>query len=141
MCNPTSRSVVKDAERERDQALEAVGELSAKTDALEEQLDSLGRLLKDAQERTSEKVKQLQDVEVRAQEQQTKRPTSQNDHPLYLFAKCAPHFDGSRAWLCGKSVEMCMYLREGTRPVFVADVDNYPTPSTLPCHSAHGRRL
>lgn len=50
--------------KERDQALEAVGELSSKTGSLEEQLDKLGRLLKEAQERTVDKARQLQEAEV-----------------------------------------------------------------------------
>ncbi|CAM9261209.1 unnamed protein product, partial [Ectocarpus sp. 12 AP-2014] len=50
-------------EVERDQALEAVGQLSAKTDSLEEQLQNLGRLLEEARERVSEKAQQLQHAE------------------------------------------------------------------------------
>lgn len=59
-----TRSELVKTERERDQALKAVGELSSRTDSLEEQLERLGRLLKDAQDRASEKARQLQDAEV-----------------------------------------------------------------------------
>lgn len=59
------RSTLVDVERDRDQALQAVGELSSRTDTLEEQLDKLGRLLKQAEERTAEKAKQLEHVEAR----------------------------------------------------------------------------
>lgn len=58
------RSRVAAVEGERDQALEAVGQLSAKTDSLEEQLENLGRLLEEARERVSEKAQQLQHAEV-----------------------------------------------------------------------------
>lgn len=51
-------------ETERDRALQAVGELSSKTDSLESQLDRLGKLLKQAQDRVAEKTKQLIDAEV-----------------------------------------------------------------------------
>lgn len=51
-------------ETERDRALQAVGELSSKTDSLEGQLDRLGKLLKQAQDRVAEKTKQLIDAEV-----------------------------------------------------------------------------
>lgn len=51
-------------ETERDRALQAVGELSSKTDSLEGQLDRLGKLLKQAQDRAAEKTKQLVDAEV-----------------------------------------------------------------------------
>lgn len=51
-------------EGERDQALKAVGELSSRTDSLEEQLERLGRLLKEAQERALDKAQQLQQAEV-----------------------------------------------------------------------------
>lgn len=53
-------------EGERDQALKAVGELSSKTDSLEEQLERLGRLLKEAQDRALDKAQQLQHAEVLA---------------------------------------------------------------------------
>lgn len=59
-----TRSELVKTEGERDQALKAVGELSSRTDSLEEQLERLGRLLKDAQDRASEKARQLQDAEV-----------------------------------------------------------------------------
>lgn len=58
------RSRVEAAEAERDQAVEAVGQLASKTDSLEEQLDKLGRLLEEARERVSEKAQQLQHAEV-----------------------------------------------------------------------------
>lgn len=58
------RSNVEAAEAERDQALEAVGQLASKTDSLEEQLENLGRLLEEARERVSEKAQQLQHAEV-----------------------------------------------------------------------------
>lgn len=51
-------------EGERDQALKAVGELSSRTDSLEEQLERLGRLLEEAQERALDKAQQLQQAEV-----------------------------------------------------------------------------
>lgn len=60
----TKRSELVTLEGERDQALKAVGELSSRTDSLEEQLERLGRLLKEAQVRAHEKAKQLQDAEV-----------------------------------------------------------------------------
>lgn len=58
------RSKVKAAETERDQAVEAIGQLASKTDSLEEQLETLGRLLEEARERVSEKAQQLQHAEV-----------------------------------------------------------------------------
>ena len=58
------RRTLSGTEAERDQALEAVGELSSKTDSLEGQLERLGNLLKQAQDRTAEKAKQLMDAEV-----------------------------------------------------------------------------
>lgn len=51
-------------EGERDQAVEAVGELSSKTNSLEGQLERLGRLLKEAQDRALDKAQQLQHAEV-----------------------------------------------------------------------------
>ncbi len=58
------RSRLAATEGERDQAVEAVGQLKGKTDSLEEQLDKLGRLLEEARERVSEKAHQLQHAEV-----------------------------------------------------------------------------
>lgn len=52
------------AERQRDEALKAVGELSSRTDSLEQQVAKLGELLQESRQRTSEKAKQLQDAEV-----------------------------------------------------------------------------
>lgn len=60
-CN---RSRLEEAEGERDQAVEAVAELSSKTGSMEEQLQGLGRLLKEAQDRALDKAQQLQHAEV-----------------------------------------------------------------------------
>lgn len=59
-----SRSRVAVTEGERDQAVAAVGQLSDKTDSLEEQLDKLGRLLEEARDRLSKKAQQLEHAEV-----------------------------------------------------------------------------
>lgn len=62
LCCNSSR--LEEVEGERDRALKAVGELSSKTDSLEEQLERLGRLLKEAQDRAFDKAQQLQRAEV-----------------------------------------------------------------------------
>lgn len=58
------RSTLTVTKEERDQALDRVGELSSKTDSLEEQVAKLCRLLQESQHRTAEKAKQVQDAEV-----------------------------------------------------------------------------